>query len=56
MKLNMEIMEYIDNSDYDEAFKSFFKSAFTYEFNNQGVSHYTDKYKQMINNSLNIEK
>lgn len=47
-KINLEIIDYIRDSDFDESIKSFFLSAIIYEMRNPNKKHYKAKYEDMI--------
>lgn len=48
----LEIIEYIENSDYDEKLKKFFKNAVMYELMYPGKYHYKAKYEKFIEIAL----
>ena len=48
----LEIIEYIENSDYDEELKNFFKNAVMYELIYPGKRHFTAKYEKFIEIAL----
>ena len=50
--INLEIIEYIQNSEYDEKIKNFFISAITYEAKNRGNHLYSASYESMIESAL----
>ncbi len=49
---SLEIIEYIENSDYDEKIKNFFINAILYELNYPDNYHYKATYEQMIESSM----
>lgn len=51
-KINLEILEYIDNADFDENVKSFLRSAIIYEIRNPGKMRYKSAYNKMIEDVL----
>ena len=50
--LNLEIIEYIDNTDLDENMKVFFKNAIIFEMRNPNAFRFTGDYEKMIEDSL----
>ena len=51
-KINLEIIDYIQNSDFDENLKQFFINAIIFEIRNPNVSRYTSSYESMIENAI----
>ena len=48
----LEIIEYIENSDYDEKLKNFFKNAVIYELMYPGKFQFKAKYEKFIETAL----
>ncbi|WP_162685768.1 hypothetical protein [Methanosphaera sp. BMS] len=48
---DLEILNYIDNSDFEENMKIFLKSAITYELFEE-PRHYKNKYDKLIENAI----
>jgi len=48
----LEIIEYIESSEFDEKIKNFIIQALYYEKRNKDVMRYADKYEMMIDDAL----
>ncbi|ABQ86899.1 MULTISPECIES: hypothetical protein [Methanobrevibacter] len=51
-KINLEIIDYIREADFDENLKNFFISAILYELRNPEKMHYKASYENMIENVM----
>lgn len=51
-RINLEIIEYIQNADFDEKFKQFFMSAVIYEMRNPDKKRFKSSYERMIESSM----
>ena len=51
-KINLEIIEYIQKSDYEDKMKNFFVNAIIYEAKNRKKHNYSASYESMIENAL----
>ena len=51
-KINLEIIEYIQNDDLDENIKSFFINAIVYEMRNPERMRYKETYNSLIERSI----
>lgn len=49
---SLEIIDYIENSDYDEKIKNFFIVAILYELSNPDNYRYKAQYESMIESSM----
>lgn len=49
---SLEIIEYIENSNYDEKIKTFFINAILYELRNPESYRYKATYEKMIESSM----
>ena len=52
-KMNLEIIDYIQNADFDDNLKQFFIKAIIFEKRNPDVSQFTATYEAMIESSMN---
>lgn len=51
-KMNLEIIDYIQNADFDDNLKQFFVKAIIFEKRNPDVSRFTSTYESMIESSM----
>ncbi len=49
---NLEILDYIENADFDEKLKNFLRSAIIYEIRNPGKTQYKAAYDGLIEDIL----
>ncbi len=49
---SLEIIEYIENSDYDEKIKNFFIVAILFELSNPDAYRYKAQYESMIESCM----
>lgn len=54
MKINLEIIDYINNADLDDNLKQFFVSAIIFELRNPDAHRFTDRYISMIENAIKM--
>lgn len=51
-KINLEIIEYIQNADFDDKLKNFFINAVIYEMRNPNKHRFTALYESMIDSAM----
>lgn len=51
-KMNLEIINYIQNADFDDNLKQFFIKAIIFEKRNPDASRFTATYDRMIESSI----
>lgn len=51
-RINLEILDYIQDSDLDEHIKSFFIGAIIYEMRNPDKMRFKDSYNSLIESSI----
>lgn len=51
-KMNLEIINYIQNADFDDNLKQFFIKAIIFEKRNPDASRFTETYDRMIESSI----
>ncbi|SDA65130.1 hypothetical protein [Methanobrevibacter millerae] len=51
-KMNLEIIDYINNADLDDNLKQFFINAIIYELRNQNKTQFTAAYTTMIESAI----
>lgn len=51
-KMNLEIIDYINNADLDDNLKQFFINAIIYELRNPNISRFTAVYDTMIESAI----
>lgn len=55
-KINLEIIEYIKNVDFDENLKQFFIAAIIFELRNMDSNRFTASYESMIENAIEFDE
>lgn len=51
-KMNLEIIDYIENAELDENLKEFFINAIIYELRNPDKTQFTATYTSMIESAI----
>lgn len=51
-KMNLEIIDYIQNADFEDNLKQFFIKAIIFEKRNPNASQFTATYESMIESSM----
>lgn len=51
-KMNLEIIDYIQNADFDDNLKKFFIKAIIFEKRNPNAGKFTATYESMIESSM----
>ena len=55
IKINLEIIDYIREADFDDDLKNFFISAIIYEIRNPDKMRYKATYEKLIENAMGID-